>query len=127
MTKIAYQDSETLEGIIPYADIPKFADTAERGQRYVILLSRFQANLYRKKIQHDLTLSGKDRPVLDGFFYGLRLGLMLLCCRNLLLLSYFHDFDPLSLKAIEFRVYEEKVLVILNNSRNNRGQTTKTK
>lgn len=109
-------EGKTLPGkIILYGEIPKYTKTANTKLSYQILLTKFQAKLYQRKIEHDLMPLGKTPAFVDTVLFVIRLGVMFLCCRNILLLGYFHEFDRESVKAMEFRDYDGKILLVTNS------------
>ncbi len=84
----------------------------------MVLLTKFQVGLYRKKVADDVKPPGKSvSAAVDAIVYTALLGLMLLCCRSLLLLAYFHDFDRQSLEIIRFVESKNGVLMILDETR----------
>ena len=109
-------DEVASEKIIRYSELSKFANSADRAKRYLILLTKFQAKLYQKKMEHDFRPLGNMPAFVDTVLYTSRLALLMLCCPKLLLLGYFHDFDRKSWKDVEFKEYEGGVLFITKSN-----------
>lgn len=102
------------ERILLYEEIPKVCDHVDKTKRSRVLLSRFQAKLYKKMAEHSLKPLRKLAYILDMCAYASVLGCVLLFAKNLFLLAYFHRHDDHSLKAIEFEERGDKVLVTFN-------------
>jgi hypothetical protein len=113
MTSFRHEDMPT---VISYADIPRYCDGARSDRPYTFLLSRQQADLYRAKLQHELTSSGHRSPF-SVVTYAWILVRILLTCRFVLLLGQFHEFYPNDLGAITFEETSEGVLVKMNPHR----------
>ena len=112
MTESADVNVVVSEKIIRYSELSRFANAADRTKRYLILLTKFQAKLYQKKMEHDFRPLGNTPAFVDTVLYVSRLALIVFCCPKLLFLGYFHDFDRKSWKDMEFKDYEDGVLFI---------------
>ncbi len=100
-----------MDRIISYREIPKYADTVDREDPPSVLLSRFQAHLYKRLTQHKLRPLGGLLLVLDQMLYWTALIIILSLARNLLLLGYFHHVDEPGLEVLRYEKHHGQVLL----------------
>ena len=100
--------------ILLYDDIPKVCDHVDKTKRSRVLLSKFQARLYKKMTEHGLKRLSKAAYVLDMCSYSAVLLCVFVFAKNLFLLAYFHRHDDLSLSKLIFQQENNGVLVTFN-------------
>ena len=99
---------------ITYREIPKFCDRVDKNKRSEVLLTRSQANMYKRMTEHDLRPLRGIRYFADMAAYGSLLTRVMLFARNLFLLAYFHRHDSNSINRIQFLDKGSDVLVRFN-------------
>ena len=97
--------------IISYYEIEQYADTVDKDDPPAVLLSKYQALLYKRMVRSKLKPLQGTLLFLDSLFYGLLLLVVILTARKLLLLVQFHRFDNDSLKQLEFVNHDEQILL----------------
>lgn len=108
-------DEIMVAEMIEYKDIPIYCDQVDKDKRSTVILSRYQAWLYKRLTQNRLKpLRGLAR-FLDMIVYSGLVVCVFACARNLLLLSYFHRHNDSRTDLIEFRdLHNRKVAVTFN-------------
>lgn len=101
--------------IISYREI-SYTESVDKSQTIRVALSRYQAFLFRSKIQMQKQINKKNfiSDLLDKFMFSLTMLAIFISCPRVAFLSYFHDVDSIGLEKIEFQKYGDKVLVIFN-------------
>lgn len=89
--------------MIEYQDIPKYCDRVNRDRRSSVVLSKRQAWLFKRLTRNRLEPLRGPARFLDMITYVGVLACVLVCARNLLLLSYFHRHNDSRVDLIRFR------------------------
>jgi hypothetical protein len=101
--------------MIEYKDIPKYCDRVDKDKRTTVVLSSYQAWLYKRLTQNGLKpLRGLAR-FFDVIVYAGLVVCVFVCARNLLLLSYFRRHNDSRADLVEFNdLHNGKVAVTFN-------------
>lgn len=101
--------------MIEYADIPKYCDHVDKDKRSTVVLSKFQARLFKRMIQNRLKPLRGPAYFFDIATYAGLIVCVVACARYLLLLSYFRRHNDSRIDLVEFRDIDNgKVEVTFN-------------
>ena len=114
--------------LIYYDQIPIYAKQLRQNECAKVVLSRYQAFLFRKKTQ--MMRHVKQKSLLGNFFDIIKfLGVSLaifITCPKVMFLSDLHEASDVGRDRIEFQEYKGKILVIFNENKvdSNPNRTT---
>jgi len=101
--------------MIEYKDIPKYCDLVDKNKRSTVILSKFQAQIFRRMMPNELAPLRRTAYFFDMAIYAGLIVYVLVCARNLLYLSSFRRHNDSLKDSIEFRdIHNGKVAVTFN-------------
>lgn len=117
---VVMRDFKMNNHIISYSEI-SYTQSIDKNQTIRVLLSNYQAFLFRSKIEMQKQIYKKHfiKDLLDKVMFSLTMLAIFVSCPRVAFLSYFHDADSVGLEKIEFQKYGDKVLVIFSHGEKN--------
>lgn len=105
----------STDEIITYDKLFESCRSISKSQKNKVLLSRYQAWLFRKKLRLMCKQPQRHpRALFEILELGFNLSLTVITAPKLISLAYFHDVDEAGFNRVSFEEYNKKILVTFN-------------